>query len=112
MTTFDTTDSVKHIWIYQKGNGMVAVFPSPAVVKAGASFDIVNKTGEDATVNFPAGVINANATTVPVSAGGSTSVTALANASGYFEYDAAIAGGGGRLFYAEGNSKPNIIIQP
>jgi hypothetical protein len=58
-------------------------------------------------------VVNAGATSVPVAAGGSTTVTVLSTASGYFEYDAAIAGGGaGRLFYAEGNSKPNIIIQP
>ncbi len=108
MIAFNSTDSVKHIWIYQKGNGMVAVFPSPAVVKGGSTFSIVNKTTGDVTVTFPTGI---DPRTYTICAEDAHDFTA-ANAPLYIEYEAVLAGGGGRSFYAEGNSKPNIIIQP
>jgi hypothetical protein len=103
----DASDSTKYVWIFRKGNGQVFVSPSPAILKAGSYFTILNKTTNTVGVTFPPGVIRPRAFSVPP--GKSRKVEVL-DVSGYFEYDVS-SRRADPPFYAEGGSRPGVIIE-
>ena len=101
----EETERAKYIWIFRKWNGQAVVYPSPAVLKVGRPFRIVNKTKETANVVFPSGRIKLEKSSIP------PDTWALAEAnkpSGYFEYEVHF---GGPEKYAEGGSKPGVIVE-
>ena len=93
--------TTRKIWIFRKGNGLVSVHPSPALLKKGEDFAIVNTTNELATVAFPSG-----SQALPIDAGKPITLRAP-NQITYVEYDVTVGGN-----YAEGASKPGAIIDP
>ena len=94
------------IWIVRKGNGKVAVHPSPANLSHGGSFTIRNLTGHVATVNFGDKGIDPSEARIAV--GQPALFTVAAAAPPYFEYDVTLDNGD----YAEGGSKPGGIVDP
>jgi len=105
----DESDSTKYIWIFRKWSGQAVVYPSPAIMKEGSEVHIVNKTDEKATVVFPKGFMKPAELTI--SPGRSRPATAK-QASPYFEYDVTFSRRGVvPVFYAEGGSKPGVIIE-
>jgi len=100
----NTTPPIR-IWIVRRGNGRAQVTPSPVHFVPGESFRIRNLTSEDVAVVFPDGTIDLKDRTIP--AGGTAPATVLAAAPRFFEYDVTLPRSGN---YAEGGSKPGVII--
>lgn len=95
----------RQIWIFRKGNGLVAVHPSPAVLKGNQEFRIVNTTGENAEVSFLSDLITPKQQTIRPQ---SPATFAAGPGPNYVEYDVRLASG----HLAEGGSKPGAIIDP
>jgi len=98
-------DTDKYIWIVRKGNGQAHVYPSPAILKMGVAFQVINRTGEQADITFPASYVTPPTLCLP--AGASGTATPITRDPAYVEYDVAFPGGG----YAEGGSKPGVIVE-
>ena len=71
----------------------------------GEEFGIRNLTDEDVTVVFPGGPIDLKLRTIP--RGGTAPAKVLVASPRFFEYDVTLLRSGN---YAEGGSKPGVII--
>lgn len=121
------TDRIR---IYQKGNGLVQVDPSPAILHSGQTVAIVNTTDEEAVVGFdPAYIkpsqpvadekhemlVSRTKTTIvatdlaDIPPHGAKDFTVAAKRPSYFEYEVMLLGSGR---CAEGSSKPGGIVDP
>jgi hypothetical protein len=94
------------IRIFRKGNGLIQVHPSPAILQGGQTFTIMNTTGEEATVSFGSDSIGPKGATIPARKW--ADFTARGGVPEYVEYDVRLASG----HCAEGSSKPGAIIDP
>jgi hypothetical protein len=101
------SDSTRYIWILRKGNGQAFVSPSPALLKEGCYVTVLNKTTDTASVSFPSGVIRPRAFSIRP---GSSKKVEVLDTSGYFEYDVSFKRAN-PPFYAEGGSKPGVIVE-
>jgi hypothetical protein len=101
-----TTPPIR-IWIIRRGNGRREVTPSPVRLDLGERFSIRNLAREDATITFPEGAIDLTAPVVRP--GGTVEGTVRATPPVFFEYDVTF---GRSNEYAEGGSKPGIIVDP
>jgi hypothetical protein len=99
-----TTPPIR-IWIVRRGNGRVQATPSPVHLHPDESFSIRNLARDEATVAFPAGTIDLKQPTVP--AGGTVEGRVVVRPPAFFEYDVTLARSGE---YAEGGSKPGVIV--
>jgi len=97
------------IWIYRRGNGQARVHPSPAHLAAQGRVTYRNLTRSAAEVVFDAAT---QWKPVPVPAGGDASTSVPAGVVGYLEYDVALDCDEERRDYAEGGSRPAIIVDP
>ena len=100
----NTTPPIR-IWIVRRGNGRAQVTPSPVHVAPGESFSIRNLTLEEARIAFPPDTIDLKAHAI--APGGAAPAKVLAGAPRFFEYDVILTRSGD---YAEGGSKPGVII--
>jgi hypothetical protein len=121
------TDRIR---IYQKGNGLVQVDPSPAILRSGQTVAIVNTTDEEAVIGFDPAYISpsqpvvaekremlasrARATFVAgdladIPPHGARDFTVVTKRPSYFEYEVLLLGSGR---CAEGSSKPGGIVDP
>lgn len=98
-------ERTRYIWIFRKGNGQAVVSPSPAILKAGGEVWVVNKTGNEANVVFSDEFMAPGTLCVPP---GRSSSARAKGVSGYFEYDVYFDS---RANYAEGGSRPGVIIE-
>lgn len=107
------------IWIVRRGNGKAQVHPSPAVLKPGGSFGIHNLTREEVFVAFPPDTIEPDGE-MPVASkgpgpfnsippGGIAVYHVVARTAQFFEYKVTLPAVDQ---YAEGGSKPGVIIDP
>lgn len=104
----EDSERAKYIWIFRKWNGQAVVYPSPAILKAGSPVQIVNKTGEEANVAFPVGFMSPKDLCIPPGDAGTTTPT---KTSDYFEYDVSFTRPPGPPSYAEGGSRPGVIVE-
>jgi hypothetical protein len=100
------------IWIIRRGSGKAQVHPSPVHARPGDTVRIRNLTRDAATVdNFPglpASALKEGARAAAVPPGGYADFT-VGGDRGFFEYDVAFPE---LAQYAEGNSKPGVIVDP
>jgi hypothetical protein len=109
------------IWIIRRGSGKRQVHPSPIRVMPGEPIRIKNWTSQTATVRFQPALYTPGAkglrgkakqtlvrpkSTLQIRPGGYADVTLTA--PGFYEYDVTFPG----QRYAEGNSKPGVIVDP
>ena len=100
-----TTTPPIRIWIVRRGNGRAQVTPSPVHLSPDESFSIRNLAREEATIAFPPGTVDLRQPTIPV--GGTVEGRVLARPPAFFEYDVTLTRSGD---YAEGGSKPGVIV--
>ena len=110
----EASPTIHLVWIVRRGSGRAQVHPSPVHVRAGDTIRIKNWTREDTTVGpiaplYPAGAkvgFHVRTATVTIPAGGSADLP-VDPGDGFFEYDVTF---GSSSHYAEGNSKPGVIV--
>jgi len=96
------------IWILRRGNGKVQVHPSPVNLRSGEEFTIRNLTETEVEVAFGTSSIHSDGAPIPARET-SGIFTVVASAPRYFEYDVTLPA---LNQYAEGGSKPGVIIDP
>jgi hypothetical protein len=109
-------EPVTHVvWIVRRGSGKAQVHPSPLHVRPRDTILVKNWTNDDATVGplIPLytppekGSRHASTATITIRPGGQQPFPVGAG-EGFFEFDVTFPGGR----YAEGNSKPGVIVDP
>jgi hypothetical protein len=102
------------IWIIQRGSGKLQVHRSPVQLRPGDTFRVKNWTGLGATIEFaPEDVkdfrpLSSNGFSVPARGYSDFQVDPGAQPR-FLEYDVEFPE---RHQYAEGNSKPGVIVDP
>ncbi len=109
-------EPVTHVvWIVRRGSGKAQVHPSPLHIRPGERIIVKNWTNEEATVGpltplYPPpdkGSRQASVAPIAIPPGGQLPFLVGAG-EGFFEFDVTFPGGR----YAEGNSKPGVIVDP
>jgi hypothetical protein len=110
-----STTNLPAIRIVRQGNGKIVVAPSPALLHPGDRFVVKNWTECPADVDFGAAPIDPKAASIPPRPGEATFAVRIDAAANYYEYDVALTcvHGDRRVrLYAEGQSKPSVIVDP
>jgi hypothetical protein len=97
---------VKPGWIVRRGTGKAEVFPPTQVLGRDETFVVQNLTKDAALVSFGPGVLVPRARRIGPGRRGSFQVDPRAVA-GFYEYDVTLPA---LKQYAEGGSKPSVII--
>ncbi len=109
-------EPVTHVvWIVRRGSGKAQVHPSPLHARPGDTILVKNWTNDEAGVGplTPLYVppekrpLHASAATITIPPGDQRPFPVGAG-QGFFEFDVTFPGGR----YAEGNSKPGVIVDP
>jgi hypothetical protein len=102
-----TVPSIRTIWIIRRGSGKAQVHPSPTTVLPGGTLRIKNLTEDPATVQFPPLITPVTKSTVIPAHGEADFTVAPGPITRFLEYDVTFPE---RHQYAEGNSKPGVIV--
>lgn len=110
------TPTVRTLWIIRRGSGKAQVHPSPVHARPGDTIRIKNWTPEEATVEFHPelypdprkGVPPVDPATAAIGPGQHADFRVVPG-FGVFEYDVHFPS---LRQYAEGNSKPGVIVDP
>jgi hypothetical protein len=94
------------LWIIRRGSGRAQVHPSPVHAHPGEVLHFKNWTESAATVHFPAGIAPLKERVIPPGAEADFQVATDAPPR-FLEYDVFF---GDPARYAEGNSKPGVIV--
>lgn len=96
------------LWIIRRGNGKAQVHPSPVHACPGDTLRIKNWTEAPATVGFPDPIAPVKGNVIDPHGEADFQVAGSARPR-FLEYDVFF---GDPSRYAEGNSKPGVIVDP